>query len=253
MNREIDWDVWLNRLIFCHGCGRFGMPKERKPPTGWKLIYQPHPDGRSGLYACSSSCEGKLKDAMKEGPIVDPLEMRPPPMPHELQEQVTQLVRGAVNEERAREQERALAVIQETVEGALRAALEANEGKPLAKQEAVDVVTNAVMDAHCNMGMTVTANVEIDDQGVATAEVAIASKLKESMKKGRLWQRLRWLLPTSDHRRLEGEVDGRAKDAESTENTNRGNPTPEYSASYEIRNIGSAGENPSKKKPERDG
>lgn len=177
MSRDVDWALWLNKLVFCHGCGRFGMPQQgMKPPRGWKLLYQPHPEGRPGLYVCSTECEEKIKEAMKEGPITDPLEMRPPPMPHELQEQVSQLVRGVAEEERAQQQMEALKRLQGAVDTALLAAMEANEGKPLTKREAIDVAANAIIDTHCNIGMAVTANVEIDDDGIATAEVVVIGK-----------------------------------------------------------------------------
>lgn len=177
MIRDIDWSIWLNKLTFCHGCGSFGMPQQdHKPPRGWKLLYQPHPEGRPGLYVCSTECEEKIKEAMKEGPIIDPLEMRPPPMPHELQEQVTQLVKGMAEEERAQQQMEALKRLQGAVDTALLAAMEANEGKPLTKREAIEVAGNAIIDTHCNIGMAVTANVEIDDDGIATAEVVVVGK-----------------------------------------------------------------------------
>jgi len=174
--RETDWNLWLNKLIFCHGCGRFGMPKQGKPPGGWKLLYQPHPEGRPGLYVCSSDCEEKIREAMKDGPIIDPLEMRPPPMPHELQEQVRELVKGVAEEERAQQQEKALKRLQSAVDTALIAAMEANEGKSLTKREAIEVAANAIIDVHCDIGMAVTANVEIDGDGIATAEVVVVGK-----------------------------------------------------------------------------
>ena len=101
--RSINWNEWLNKLIFCHGCGRFSMPRNGKPPKGWKLLYQPHPEGRPGLYACSPDCGEKLREKMKEGPIVEPLEMKPLLMPHEFQEQVRELIKDAMEEEKLRE------------------------------------------------------------------------------------------------------------------------------------------------------
>jgi hypothetical protein len=152
------------------------MPKQGKPPKGWKLLYQPHPEGRPGLYVCSAACEEKVREAMAKGPIIDPLEMRPPPMPHELQEQVRELVKGVAEDERARAQEEALKRVQEAVDTALIAAMEANDGKPLTKREAIDIAGNAIIDTHCNIGMAVTAKVEIDTDGIATAEVVIIGK-----------------------------------------------------------------------------
>lgn len=176
VGRDVDWALWLNKLIFCHGCGRFGLPTKGKPPKGWKLLYQPHPEGRPGLYVCSTDCDTKIREAMKEGPIIDPLEMRPPPMPHELQEQVRELVQGVAEEERAQRQEEALKRLQDAVDTSLIAAMEANDGKPLTKREAIDVAANAIIDVHCNIGMSVTANVDIDDDGIATAEVVVIGK-----------------------------------------------------------------------------
>jgi hypothetical protein len=97
-------------------------------------------------------------------------------MSHELQEQVRELVKGKFEEDRAREQEEALRRLQGAVDKALVAALEANDGKPLTKREAINIVSDIIIDTHCNVGMTVTANVDIDENGMATAEVTVVGK-----------------------------------------------------------------------------
>lgn len=79
MSRDIDWRAFLNRLVFCWSCGKFGMPRKKQAlPTGWKLIYQPHPEGRPGLHVCSDDCHEALRLAMIQGPVTEPL-MLPDP------------------------------------------------------------------------------------------------------------------------------------------------------------------------------
>jgi transcriptional regulator with XRE-family HTH domain len=106
VNREIDWAMWLNKLVFCYGCGRFAMPVKGKPPRGWKMLYQPHPEGRPGLNVCSAKCGERVCEAMTKGPVTEPLEMRPPPLPVELQQEMSQAVRQVVQEEKVVEYER---------------------------------------------------------------------------------------------------------------------------------------------------
>lgn len=87
-DREIDWEAFLNKLTFCYGCGRFGKPQKNKPhPRGWTMLYQPHPEGPPGLHVCSDICAQKVRNAMKEGVVEEPLEMgRMPMMDAEMRE-----------------------------------------------------------------------------------------------------------------------------------------------------------------------
>ena len=96
----MDWRKWLNRLVFCYGCGRFGMPRKGRPPFRWKVLYQPHPDAPPGLHACSDRCADKIRDAMKKGPLIEPLEMgQPPMMDAEIRHQMMQDITGAMEDE----------------------------------------------------------------------------------------------------------------------------------------------------------
>lgn len=76
--RRIDWRAFLNKLVYCYGCGRFGMPckgqRKAEPPRGWTVLYQPHVDAPAGLLACSDACRERLQKAMAEGPVYEPLE-----------------------------------------------------------------------------------------------------------------------------------------------------------------------------------
>jgi predicted RNA-binding Zn-ribbon protein involved in translation (DUF1610 family) len=81
MPREIDWRAWLNRLKYCYGCGKFGIPRQGTgKPMGWRVLYQPHPDAPPGLHVCSESCADDVRDAMQKGPVTEPLKIGPPPM-----------------------------------------------------------------------------------------------------------------------------------------------------------------------------
>ena len=72
--RQIDWRGFLNRLIYCYGCGRFGLPRRGgKKPDGWSVLYQPHPEGPPGLHVCSAKCKVEVQDALAQGPVVGPL------------------------------------------------------------------------------------------------------------------------------------------------------------------------------------
>jgi hypothetical protein len=75
--RKIDWRAFLNKLVYCYGCGQFRMPRkgERKvePPPGWTVLYQPHSDAPAGLLVCSAACREKVQKAMAEGPVYEPL------------------------------------------------------------------------------------------------------------------------------------------------------------------------------------
>jgi len=87
-DRNLDWREFVNALVYCFGCGRFGKPSSKGIPTGWKVLYNPHPEGRPGLHVCSQGCVAKVSAALREGPVLEPLEMgAPPPMPQEVREQ----------------------------------------------------------------------------------------------------------------------------------------------------------------------
>jgi hypothetical protein len=100
MARDIDWKAYLNRLVYCFGCGKFGLPRRGKPkPMGWKLLYQPHADARPGLHVCSESCANDVRDAMAKGPVNEPLKMGLPPMMDvELRHQMMQEVKTEAEE-----------------------------------------------------------------------------------------------------------------------------------------------------------
>jgi hypothetical protein len=84
--REIDWRRFLDSLVFCYGCGRFGLPARGQPsPKGWTLLYQPHADAPSGLPVCSEQCVKDVRAALVAGPVTAPLRMATDvPMPAEL-------------------------------------------------------------------------------------------------------------------------------------------------------------------------
>jgi transcriptional regulator with XRE-family HTH domain len=74
--RDIDWRAWVNRLQPCYSCGKLGLPpRGHAIPTGWKVLYQPHSDGKPGLSVCSSKCQEAVTEAMKTGPVLEPLGM----------------------------------------------------------------------------------------------------------------------------------------------------------------------------------
>jgi len=73
--RQIDWRSFLDRLCYCHGCGRFGLPRDRQKPNGWTVLYQPHPEGPPGLLVCSGSCAAEVREAIGRGPVTAPLRM----------------------------------------------------------------------------------------------------------------------------------------------------------------------------------
>ena len=75
VDRQIDWRAFLNKLIYCHGCGRFGMPRQGKRPRGWSVLYQPHPQGPPGLNVCSDKCKAEVQEALVKGPVTGPLRM----------------------------------------------------------------------------------------------------------------------------------------------------------------------------------
>lgn len=75
-DREILWSAWLNKLAYCYGCGKFGLPRGSPPiPRGWTVLYQPHPDGPSGLHVCSGACADRVRAAMAVGAVMEPLEI----------------------------------------------------------------------------------------------------------------------------------------------------------------------------------
>jgi len=88
MSRDIDWVSYIGRLVFCYGCGRFGVPaKNGRPPRGWSLLYQPHADAPPGLLVCAPSCASAVREAMTDGPVHEPLKMgAPPPMPQKMKD-----------------------------------------------------------------------------------------------------------------------------------------------------------------------
>lgn len=75
--REIDWQSYLNGLVYCHGCGRFAFPlrtaKGPRPPRGWTMLYQPHADAPPLLLGCGEACVGLLREAIQKGPVWEPL------------------------------------------------------------------------------------------------------------------------------------------------------------------------------------
>lgn len=74
--RQLDWRAFINKLVYCYGCGRFGLPERGKTrPRNWTLLYQPHPEGPPGLHACSNACADDVREAMSHGPVVKPLKM----------------------------------------------------------------------------------------------------------------------------------------------------------------------------------
>lgn len=77
-----DWRDYLNTLVHCDGCGRFGVPDRSRrtgprTPRGWKLIYQPHQGAPTTLLACGPACAERLREAMENGPVTEPLTFAP--------------------------------------------------------------------------------------------------------------------------------------------------------------------------------
>lgn len=95
--RVIDWRAYLNKLVPCYGCGRLGLPAKNKTmPTGWKLLYQPHPEGVVGAHVCSKDCADVVRLAMIKGPVTQPLAMPEPGaimLPAEIREAMEDEVR----------------------------------------------------------------------------------------------------------------------------------------------------------------
>lgn len=107
MTRDIDWKAYVNRLVYCYGCGRFGMPRKGgKPPMRWKILYQPHADAPPGLHVCSETCADEVRDAMSKGPVREPLKVGTAPMMDaELRHQMMEQLRRET-EERIRKEQR---------------------------------------------------------------------------------------------------------------------------------------------------
>jgi hypothetical protein len=72
-DRQIDWRGFLNKLIYCYGCGQFRMPRKGVRPKGWTMLYQPHAEGPPGLTVCSEGCADDVREAMERGPVEMPL------------------------------------------------------------------------------------------------------------------------------------------------------------------------------------
>lgn len=87
-SREPDWREFIGRLVYCWGCGRFGLPQAGKRlPRGWAMLYQPHREGPSLLLACGSECKAKIQRAIRGGPVLHPLAQATEiPMPADLRE-----------------------------------------------------------------------------------------------------------------------------------------------------------------------
>lgn len=76
VERRLDWRAFLNRLVFCYSCGKFGLPRSGSSlPRGWSMLYQPHGAGPVGLQTCSDRCKSVVREAMKKGPVTEPLAM----------------------------------------------------------------------------------------------------------------------------------------------------------------------------------
>jgi len=94
MERKLDWKEFVNALVYCFGCGRFGKPTPKGIPDGWKVLYNPHPEGKPALHVCSTKCATKVSMALRDGPVLEPLEMGAPPlMPAKMREEALECVR----------------------------------------------------------------------------------------------------------------------------------------------------------------
>lgn len=88
-SRSVDWKSFLNKLQYCYGCGRFGIPRKKKGkavlPSGWSVLYQPYEDAPAMLNVCSTACRARVEKAMQSGPIHEPLEVaKNIPMPADM-------------------------------------------------------------------------------------------------------------------------------------------------------------------------
>ena len=101
-DRQIDWRAFLNRLVYCYGCGRFGIPRNGQQPSGWNMLYQPHPQGPAGLNVCSTKCSDEVREALRKGPVTWPLKMSSNvAMTHEMRQQMIQeAIQHAIDEGR---------------------------------------------------------------------------------------------------------------------------------------------------------
>ncbi len=102
--RVIDWRAFLNALVYCHGCGRFGRPQRtprgRRQPRNWLMLYQPHADTPPMLLACSTKCADDVRAAMKQGPVIEPLKTAADVMmPAEMREAMFAEIKAALEEE----------------------------------------------------------------------------------------------------------------------------------------------------------
>jgi len=132
---------WLNKLTYCHGCGRFSLASNGRLPRGWRTIYQSDPDGVPGLRVCGDACNDMVRKAMEEGPITEPLETRPPPMPSEFKAMVDQAVDDELNKEAED-----IAMLQAAVDNAIKK-LWSPEIGPLDKRVVMSIAARAIEEA----------------------------------------------------------------------------------------------------------
>lgn len=102
-DRRIDWRAFLDRLKFCYGCGRFGLPTGNRVPANWKVLYQPHQDAPPALLVCSSACFEEVRGAIAKGPVRQPLRVATDVMmPAELREtMISEAMQHAIDSGRA--------------------------------------------------------------------------------------------------------------------------------------------------------
>lgn len=98
---------------------------------GWKLLYQPHPEGVPGLHVCSQDCNDAVRLAMMQGPVTSPLMMPEPGaimLPAEVRQAMEDEVREDLEVQHARHTE---SVDSDTTEG------ETDEGDCSKKQAGI--------------------------------------------------------------------------------------------------------------------
>jgi transcriptional regulator with XRE-family HTH domain len=140
VTRALDWTGYLNKLIYCYGCGRFGIPGKRGLPRGWRTLYQPHPDAPPGLHTCGDACNDKVRAAMAEGPVLEPLEIgKAPMMPAEIRDEMEK----DAMDEMEKERKEAMAKERETAMAKLRAAISVPKPEDPADATLGDVLKTA--------------------------------------------------------------------------------------------------------------